>query len=371
MDNTLDPKTLKPSLADARKWAEAVAASDLLPFSFQYGGHSSAELLPDWKVSRTNRTKAGVTTRELTWRDPATRLECVLEMQTFAKFAAVEWVMRFRNTGKKDTPLIENIRPLDVEWAPDKDQSWHKDETLLRRSCGSQQKPTDFLYQVDPLPPGSTIAMAAGGGRPSNDWLPFFNLQTGKTGVVIGIGWSGQWAAEFARPADATIRIRAGQELTRLTLHPGEEIRTPLIALLFWQGNDVVEAQNLWRRWYRAHNLPRVGGKPQPAVTQIQVFGREKDISYVQKFLDAGIHADLCWRDAGGSRADVWFQAGDGPFNEPGMIWLNSGTWEVRLAISLRRLQGGCRTRRPRLAPAQAYPERLQRVNDMFTGRCA
>jgi len=42
MDNRLDPKTLKPSLADARKWAEAVAASDLLPFSGAYSGTSTA-----------------------------------------------------------------------------------------------------------------------------------------------------------------------------------------------------------------------------------------------------------------------------------------------------------------------------------------
>ena len=45
-----------------------------LPFSFTYGGRSSRELLPGWKVSRASKTKAGVTTRELTWRDPATAL---------------------------------------------------------------------------------------------------------------------------------------------------------------------------------------------------------------------------------------------------------------------------------------------------------
>lgn len=37
----------------------------------------------------------------------------------------------------------------------------------------------------------------------------------------------------------------AGQQLVHLYLKPGEEIRTPLIALLFWQGTDVVRAQNL------------------------------------------------------------------------------------------------------------------------------
>jgi hypothetical protein len=27
--------------------------------------------------------------------------------------------------------------------------------------------------------------------------------------------------------------------------------------MLFWQGGDTVRAQNLWRRWMIAHNLPR------------------------------------------------------------------------------------------------------------------
>lgn len=104
--------------------------------------------------------------------------------------------------------------------------------------------------------------------------------------------------------------VRAGQQLTRLYLKPGEAIRTPLIALLFWQGADVIEAQNLWRRWYRAYTLPRIGGKPQPAVTQIQVGGREQDIAYVQRFLDAGIHVDLCWRQPRGCVV----QGRSGPF---------------------------------------------------------
>ena len=102
---------------------------------------------------------------------------------------------------------------------------------------------------------------------------PYFNLQFPGGGVILAVGWPGQWASSFARDHARGLRIRAGQELTRFCLKPGEQIRTPLIALLFWQGTDVVQSQNLWRRWYMAHNMPRVDGKPQPAVTQIQVLG--------------------------------------------------------------------------------------------------
>ncbi len=164
-----------------------------------------------------------------------------------------------------------------------------------------------------------------------NGW-PYYNLQMPGGGVILAVGWPGQWATWFRRDAGKSLSVKAGQELTRLSLKPGERIRTPLIAMLFWRGTDVGASQNLWRRWYMAHNIPRVDNKPQTTVAQIQVGGGEKDIVYVQRFLDAGIHVNLCWRDAGGFRENVWFQAGDGPFKERGMIWLNSGTWEIDTA---------------------------------------
>ena len=49
--------------------------------------------------------------------------------------------------------------------------------------------------------------------------------------------------------------------LTRLKLHPGEEIRTPRILTLFWQG-DRRRGNNLLRQFILAHHRPSVGGKP-------------------------------------------------------------------------------------------------------------
>jgi len=48
-------------------------------------------------------------------------------------------------------------------------------------------------------------------------------------------------------------------------LHPGEEVRSPLIVLQFWQGEDWVRSQNIWRRWMMAHNMPKLNGElPKP-----------------------------------------------------------------------------------------------------------
>ncbi len=285
-------------------FATELLTDPIVPFSFRYGGRSSAELLSGWKRgAREINGKGGVATREVTWHDPETGLECVLEMKTFAKFPAVEWVMRFRNTGKQDTPLLEEIRPLDLEWAPDKDRSFTRDETMLRRSLGSASKrhDTDFQYRVEPLATGSTIAMTPKRGYSSDAWLPFFNLQSGNVGVMVGIGWSGQWAAEFARPAETPIRVRAGQELTKLKLHPGEEIRTPRILLVFWNGEPLA-GHNLLRRFILQHHTPRPGGKPLQAPLTAPHWGGMKTAHHldrIEAYRKQKLGYEYYWIDAG------------------------------------------------------------------------
>jgi len=129
----------------------------------------------------------------------------------------------------------------------------------------------------------------------------------------------------------STPTIRAGQELTNLKLHPGEEIRTPLIALQFWRG-DRTRSQNVWRRWMVAHNIPRVNGKPIPP-HYASCWGADmqptaaEEIEQVKGYERERIKLDYWILDAG------WY---------PGMgAWVNVGTWEpdpVRFPSGLREL---------------------------------
>jgi len=133
-----------------------------------------------------------------------------------------------------------------------------------------------------------------------------------------------RWAADFVRDGGNSLNLRIGQELTHFVLHPGEEVRTPLIAMLFWKG-ERMRAQNLWRRWMVAHNIPRPGGKlppvPQLAACSSHQFGEminaneENQKFFVDRYLEEGIKLDYWWMDAG------WY------FNKSG--WPNTGTWEV------------------------------------------
>ena len=236
----------------------------------------------------------------------------------YRDFPVAEWTVFFKNTGQADTPILENLQGLDAKF-----ERGAQGEFTLHGNKGDWCAPQSYEpYQLT-LGPRSNNRFAPDGGRPTNGpkgW-PYFNLQMPGGGMIFAIGWPGQWACSFTRDDQRGLRIVAGQQMTHLFLKPGEEIRTPLIAVLFWQGTDTVRAQNLWRRWFMAHNIPRLNGQPPPPMMQMQCYrtfekGGEQDLfDTVEEFNQAGIAVDLCWRDAG------WYPCKGS--------WPNTGTWEL------------------------------------------
>jgi hypothetical protein len=99
--------------------ASAVAACDFLPngrppFSFVYGGKRSDLLLPTWRKQEIPGTSSNGNTRVVTWTDPQTGLRVTATVTRYCDFPATEWVVRFENAGKADTPILENILALDM-----------------------------------------------------------------------------------------------------------------------------------------------------------------------------------------------------------------------------------------------------------------
>ena len=81
----------------------------------------------------------------------------------------------------------------------------------------------DFLPMVDGRPgEAASVAWRPSGGRSSNGVLPFMNLQRAGGGMVLAVGWSGQWAATFERDGKDAPRT-AGMEQTHLLPAPGRE----------------------------------------------------------------------------------------------------------------------------------------------------
>jgi alpha-galactosidase len=289
-------------------------------FSFTYGGKSADELLPTWNQKRSSRMLDDKRTEQrIVWTDPTTGLEVRLVGIEYKDFQAVEWTVYFKNMGKENTPIIQDIQAINLSF-----QRGQESEFVLHSTKGDWCTADSFEPFDQTLEPKSSRRFAPFGGRPNNSAFPYYNLQMPGGGVFLAIGWPGQWASSFERDADKGLHIVAGQELTHLSLKPGEEIRTPLIALLFWHGSDVVAAQNLWRRWMIAHNLPRTadGNLPPTQIVacsshqfkEMTQANEDNQKLFVDRYLKEGMKLDYWWMDAG------WYPcAGE---------WVNTGTWE-------------------------------------------
>lgn len=318
-------------LAAAKGWADSAFFGEGAgaPFHFTYDGRSSGDWLLGQKPSReSGRWDRGRREDVLTWADEKTGLRVRCAVVTYAHFPVIEWTLWLKNCGADDTPIIERVQGLDARF-----EGRGEGEFILHGVRGDSCVAESFRPYALRLSPGimKCYSPPVSGERVSGkssdgpDGWPYFNLQRPGGGVIMAVGWPGQWEASFRRDDERGARIVAGQQLTRLYLKPGEEIRSPLIALLFWEGEDLVRAQNLWRSWYVAHNLPRIDGRPQAPITHIQVEGSLKSWGGVQSYLDAGVKPDICWRDAGGR--NTWYPNAGGPFTDKD-AWLNTGTWE-------------------------------------------
>ena len=306
------------------------ASGPQLPFSFVFGAKPSAEWLAIWpRATEHRKLDAARTQHSVTWTDPKTRLVVRCVAVDYADYPAAEWTVYFKNAGPANTPILEEILGLDTAF----ERSGEGEFTLhgIKGDWCAAESYEPYHLTLGAGAAGSFAPAGSGKSCDGPEGWPYYNVQMPGGGVILAVGWPGQWRSSFRRDQARGLRVQAGQELTHLVLKPGEEVRTPLIAMLFWQGTDVVSAQNLWRRWYIAHNMPRVNGRAQTPVAQIQVLATEKDIDYVSKFLEAGIRPDLCWRDAGAG-GTTWYPSAAGPY-QGGDAWLNTGTWEIDLAV--------------------------------------
>ena len=309
-----------------------------LPFSFIYGGCGSDDLLTAWrKTSQTEKLDNHRTGHTLTWADKASGLEVRCVALEYADFPAVEWTVYFRNTGKKNTPILANIQAMDAQIEREA-----KGEFVLRYGKGDTSRADLYQPVMETLSPKIRRRLAPAGGRPTNGAFPYYNLQTPGGGMFLAVGWPGQWAASFIRDEDRGLRIIAGQELTRLYLKPGEEIRTPLIALLFWRGDDGRVAQNLWRRWMIAHNLPRTAdGKLPPPIlhgntslefNEMLGANEENQKYFIDRYREEKVAITFWWMDAG------WYPCRG--------QWWNTGTWtpdKTRFPNGLRAISDHAR----------------------------
>ncbi len=305
----------------AHGWVAKHLTGDVaeLPFSFNYGGRPSREILQGAKrTMKEDSLDANRLQRILEFTDVATGLVIRCVAIEYRDFPTVEWTLYFKNSGSKDSPILSNIRALNITIERDGDE-----EYVLHHNKGSRAEQDDFRPRTTRLDEGVDFRLRSLGGRGTNGIMPYFNLQGSTKGLIAVIGWPSQWDAQFQRDAGTKLHLDAGQETTHFKLLPNEEVRSPLIVLQFYEGSPE-RAQNIWRRWMVAHNMPRVDGELPP--TQLVAcsshqFGEmihaneENQKLFVDRYAEEKLGISHWWMDAG------WYKNNG--------QWVNTGTWEV------------------------------------------
>lgn len=313
---------------------EHFAKGKIPPFSFLYGGKSSGTFIKGWQFS-AEKLKSDTQDADkfvFTYSGINSGLKVKCYLTSFSDFPAVEWVLKFSNASSKNSSLIEKAAAIDYSFVSGENGSY-----ILHYSRGSNATRSDFQPIDEILKPGKDVYMTPTGGRSSdNSAFPFFNIEMpGGLGIVVAVGWSGKWYADVLQNTENSVSLKSGIEKMKLSLFPGEEIRTPEICLLFWKGNDRMIGHNQFRKFILAHHSRKINGRlaeypfsgsfdygdPAPC-REYECLTEEYAVALVKRYQDFKILPELFWLDAG------WY-TGCGSFKENGGWWQNVGNWSV------------------------------------------
>ncbi len=318
---------------EVKKWVDQHFAKGVVPpFSFLFGGKSSASFICNWQY-HAEKVKSGEPGTEMVvcvWTDKQSGLEVKCTVTIFTDFPAVEWVLKFTNTSDKNSPLIERTTVIDQTFVAQGEGSF-----ILHHSNGSNGYRDDFKPMDDYLQAGKNIYFSPIGGRSSGtSALPFFNIEMpGRHGIVVGVGWTGKWYADVLQKDEKSVTLKSGMEKLKLELYPNEDIRTPRICLLFWQGDDRMVGHNQFRRFIMAHHSRKIDGRvaeyplsagfdwgdPKPC-EEYTCLTEEYAVGLVKRFEQFKILPEVFWLDCG------WF-TGCGWDKQKGGCWHNVGNW--------------------------------------------
>lgn len=309
----------------AREWVTALSRSggpaewldgwlsSSVPFSFACAGKDSGSFLSAWtfEVKPVEATGAWEC-RRLCWTNRRTKLEVVCELKQYSQFPAVEWVLTFKNGGTEDTPVIEDVQALSLSLQHGRDGGAY----TVHGAEGGRSLPDDmmpFAWQSSEGSDGGTFQL--GGSTSSNKHLPFWNIETPENrGVMVGIGWTGHWQAKMAVTNNHML-AQAGMNATHFILHPNEQVRSPRVLLVFWEGQRL-HGHNMLRQLLHQQYVHPVKGEPQKPLATVNTcftyHGRggyltqatvETLLPLVEPFGEIGAEAWVI--DAG------WYQTGD------------------------------------------------------------
>lgn len=342
----------KVTLADGRKlYLDEIATNSQIkfryPFSFNYGGVSSDEFLSNWDFKASiKRIDDTTDMKTFTYTDPETKLEVKADVKYYKDSGGIDWTLYFTNKGDKNTKVITNLKSLKTEIttgltsitqdltnktglmfaAPQENKKNELKDVTVYKTTGSNgcvafrwdefKITPEYLQKDKPIELRHTGLSSAGG-----DLAPYWTLAWSDGGIVTGLGWTGNWCADFSREGK-NIKMSAGIQSEKLNtyLKPGETIRSPRIMIAIYSGNNIQAGFNAWRKTMINHITPKKDDKPAFIPIAYSTSGREMtsttediDRAYIESFIGMGY--EVSWFDAWYHRNA--FPAGMGNYKLP------------------------------------------------------
>lgn len=302
----------------AHMWADNIVCNP--PFGFLYGGEDIRPLLKKHVPQIRKYTDGKYEWRTVIWELSRLTVRCEIELSM--QYPEVEWTVWLENPYDNDTDLITDFYAIDDYVAPDMvfpHPGINHPVTFTHFNGDSYS--LDGYAQIDrSLPNGIPLVFRNVGGRSTSTQFPYYQIGSDNRRVIAAVSWQGQWETVFCMDWEKGVHMRAGQQYFNAYIRKGEKIRSPLIALMFFDDPDYNRAMNLWRAWSRERNMPAIGmpmtsGGTNSLFENARKATEENQLLFINKYLENGIKLDYWWLDA------QWYDYGP----EPYWNWCHTG----------------------------------------------
>lgn len=272
-------------------------------YDFTVGGRKFKNHTDEWDKTVSQESESGTIhrggkTTYINLKHKKSGLEATVEATIYEEYATCEWTVYIKNTADKNSPVIKNINAIDT--------TLRTGNGDLYFSKGSRPDANDFeLYKsfINNIP----MRFSANGGR-SESFLPYFNICGKNFGTVMSVGWTGQWFASIDLDIKG-VSVKAKQEKFKAYLTPGEEIRSPLVSLTFYNGKNPLKGFNMLRGWETDCVCPE-SIEPQNGyviANEFSTLTADQLIEKIEKINPAVLEkTDYFWMDAG------WYEYNEG-----------------------------------------------------------
>ncbi|MBR0348273.1 MAG: alpha-galactosidase [Clostridia bacterium] len=217
---------------------------DELPYDFSIGGKKLSKNIDDWNISVGEESDigdiyTGGKTSFINLRHEASSLVATVEATIYEENATCEWTVYIKNEGEENSPVISNFYAADTAFEIKKAKLYY--------SKGSKDEPYDFALMKKNLT-AVPSNFTSEDGRATDTYLPYFNISGKDSGIVLGVGWTGLWRTDISKAVNE-VKVRVKQEKFKAYLLPGEEVRSPLVSLSFYNNENPLKGFNIFRSW--------------------------------------------------------------------------------------------------------------------------